>query len=327
MRRFHIAVTFDIGEEEKELLLKAFSGEVTLTFLTEMNERDRKEALSTAEVLLAWNLPRELKKEEYQLLRRLRFIQLLSAGADHLPFDDIPQGVKIASNVGAYAEPMAEHILAMTLALSKHLLENHKKLAQGEFNQFEANKMLSGSTVGIIGFGGIGRASAKLFRCLGCRIYAINTSGKTEEEVDFIGTLKDLDHVLRESDVVVLSIALNKQTYNLIGKRELERMKRECILVNVARGALIDEEALYEHLKNNPDFMAGIDAWWVEPFGKGRFQMDHPFCDLPNFLGSPHNSSMVPGVIPKATALAAQNILKFLHGEEIRGVVSREQYL
>jgi phosphoglycerate dehydrogenase-like enzyme len=327
MRRFHIAVTFDIGEEEKELLLKAFSGEVTLTFLTEMNERDRKEALSTAEVLLAWNLPRELKKEEYQLLRRLRFIQLLSAGADHLPFDDIPPGVKIASNVGAYAEPMAEHVLAMTLALSKHLLENHKKLAQGEFNQFEANKMLSGSTVGIIGFGGIGRASAKLFRCLGCRIYAINTSGKTEEEVDFIGTLKDLDHVLRESDVVVLSIALNKQTYNLIGKRELERMKRECILVNVARGALIDEEALYEHLKNNPDFMAGIDAWWVEPFGKGRFQMDHPFCDLPNFLGSPHNSSMVPGVIPKATALAAQNILKFLHGEEIRGVVSREQYL
>lgn len=299
MRRFHIAVTFDIGEEEKELLLKAFSGEVTLTFLTEMNERDRKEALSTAEVLLAWNLPRELKKEEYQLLRRLRFIQLLSAGADHLPFDDIPPGVKIASNVGAYAEPMAEHVLAMTLALSKHLLENHKKLAQGEFNQFEANKMLSGSTVGIIGFGGIGRASAKLFRCLGCRIYAINTSGKTEEEVDFIGTLKDLDHVLRESDVVVLSIALNKQTYNLIGKRELERMKRECILVNVARGALIDEEALYEHLKNNPDFMAGIDAWWVEPFGKGRFQMDHPFCDLPNFLGSPHNSSMVPGLFPR----------------------------
>jgi len=327
MGRFHTAVTFDIGEEEKELLLKALSGEATLTFLTEMNERDRKEALSTAEVLLAWNLPRELKKEEYQLLHRLRFIQLLSAGADHLPFSDIPPHVKIASNVGAYAEPMAEHILAMTLALSKRLLKNHNKLAQGEFNQFEMNKMLSGSTVGIIGFGGIGRASAKLFRCLGCRIYAINTSGKTEEEVDFVGTLKDLDHVLRESDVVVLSIALNKQTYNLIGKRELERMKRECILVNVARGALIDEEALYEHLKSHPDFMAGIDAWWVEPFGKGRFQMDHPFCSLPNFLGSPHNSSMVPGVIPKATALAAQNVLKFLHGEEIRGVVSREQYL
>jgi len=327
MGRFHTAVTFDIGEEEKELLLKALSGEATLTFLTEMNERDRKEALSTAEVLLAWNLPRELKKEEYQLLHRLRFIQLLSAGADHLPFSDIPPHVKIASNVGAYAEPMAEHILAMTLALSKRLLKNHNKLAQGEFNQFEVNKMLSGSTVGIIGFGGIGRASAKLFRCLGCRIYAINTSGKTEEEVDFVGTLKDLDHVLRESDVVVLSIALNKQTYNLIGKRELERMKRECILVNVARGALIDEEALYEHLKSHPDFMAGIDAWWVEPFGKGYFRIDHPFCSLPNFLGSPHNSSMVPGVIPKATALAAQNVLKFLHGEEIRGVVSREQYL
>lgn len=327
MGRFHIAVTFDIGEEERGILLKMFSEEATFSFLAEMNERDRKEALSTAEVLLAWNLPRELKREEYQLLHQLRFIQLLSAGADHLPFEDIPPRVKIASNVGAYAEPMAEHILAMALALSKRLLKNHNKLAQGEFNQFEVNKMLSGSTVGIIGFGGIGRAAAKLFRCLGCRVYAINTSGKTKEEVDFIGTLKDLEHVLKESDVVVLSIALNKQTYNLIGKGELERMKRDAILVNVARGALIDEDALYEHLKSHPDFMAGIDAWWVEPFGKGRFQMDHPFCDLPNFLGSPHNSSMVPGIIAKATAMAAQNVLKFLHGEEIRGVVSREQYL
>lgn len=215
----------------------------------------------------------------------------------------------------------------MTLALSKRLLKNHNKLAQGEFNQFEVNKMLADSTVGIIGFGGIGRAAAKLFRCLGCRIYAINTSGKTEEEVDFVGNLKGLEYVLRESDVVILSIALNKQTYNLIGKRELGWMKHDAILVSVARGALIDEEALYEHLKSCPDFTAGIDAWWVEPFGKGYFRMDHPFCGLPNFLGSPHNSAMVPGVISKASALAAQNVIDFLHGEEIRGVVSREQYL
>lgn len=327
MRRFHTAVTFDIGEEEKRLLLKTLSEETALTFLTETNEQDRKEALSNAEVLLAWNPPRELKKEEYPSLHRLRFIQLLSAGADHLPFGDIPPHVKIASNVGAYAEPMAEHILAMTLALSKRLLKNHNKLAQGEFNQFEVNKMLFGSTVGIIGFGGIGRAAAKLFRCLGCRIYAINTSGKTEEETDFVGTLKDLEYVLRESDAVVFSIALNKQTYHLAGERELGWMKRDAILVNVARGALIDEKALHEHLKSHPDFMAGIDAWWVEPFGQGYFRMDHPFCSLPNFLGSPHNSSMVPGVLPKATALAAQNVLNFLHGQDIRGVVSREQYL
>jgi glycerate dehydrogenase len=326
MERCHVVVTFDIDEEEKELLLKRISQKATLTFLSDLNEEDRKKELQAADVLFSWNPRKELAKEEYLLLTRLRFLQLLSAGADHVPFNDIPEGVKIASNVGAYAEPMAEHILAMTLALAKQLLKNHIKLAQGEFNQYETNEMVSGSTVGIIGFGGIGKAAAKLFRCLGCKIYAINSSGRTQEVVDFIGTLKDLDYVLKESDIVVLSIALNKQTHNLIGKRKLMLMKPDAILINVARAALIDEDAFFKHLQNNPNFRAGIDAWWVEPFSSGTFKMDHPFCELPNFLGSPHNSSMVSGVIERAVELASFNILNFIENKPIRGAVSREQY-
>jgi glycerate dehydrogenase len=326
MERYHIVVTFDIGEEEKELLLKTISEGASFSFLSSLNEKDRKKALQTADVLFSWNPPKELAKDEYPLLARSSFIQLLSAGADHVPFDDIPEGVKIASNVGAYAEPMAEHILAMVLALAKQLLKNHGKLAHGEFNQFEINKMVSGSTVGIIGFGSIGKAAAKLFRCLGCKISAINSSGRTQEAVDFIGTLKDLDYVLKESDIIVLSIALNKRTYNLIGHHELELMKRDAILVNAARAALIDETALFEHLRNNPDFKAGIDAWWVEPFSTDTFKMEHPFCELPNFIGSPHNSAMVPGVIKRAVELAALNIRNFIQDKPIRGIVSREQY-
>lgn len=326
MERSHIAVTFDIDEKEKELLAKTIPEGTSFSFLSDLNEEDRKKALQAADVLFSWNPPKELAKEEYPLLTRLRFMQLLSAGADHVPFDDIPKGVKIASNVGAYAEPMAEHVLAMVLALAKQLQNNHSKLARGEFNQFEINKMVSGSTVGIIGFGGIGKAAAKLFRGLGCRIYAINSSGGTQEAVDFIGTLKDLDFVLKELDIAVLSIALNKRTHNLIGRHELELMKPDAILVNVARAALIDETALFEHLANNPNFKAGIDAWWIEPFSTGTFKMDHPFCELPNFIGSPHNSAMVPGVIRRAVELAAINICNFIHDNPIRGIVSHEQY-
>ena len=326
MERYHIVVTFDIDEKEKELLVKTIPQGTFFSFLGDLNEENRKKALQAADVLFSWNPQKELSKDEYPLLTRLRFLQLLSAGADHVPFDDVPEGVKIASNVGAYAEPMAEHVLAMVLALAKQLLKNHDKLAHGEFNQFEINKMVSGSTVGIIGFGGIGQAAAKLFRCPGCRIYAINSSGRTREAVDFIGTLKDLDYVLKESHIVVLSIALNKQTRNLIGRRELELMKPNAVLVNVARAALIDETALFEHLVNNPHFKAGLDAWWVEPFGVGTFKMGHPFCGLPNFIGSPHNSAMVPGVIERAVELAALNVRNFIQENPIRGVVSREQY-
>lgn len=327
MEHYDVVVTFNINEEEKELLVNTIPEGTSISFLRDLNEEGRKKALQGADVLFSWNPPKELSKDEYPLLSRLRFMQLLSAGADHVPFDDLPEGLKIASNVGAYAEPMAEHVLAMALALAKQLLKNHDKLARGEFNQFEVNKMVSGSTVGIIGFGGIGKATAKLFRCSGCNIYALNSSGTTQEAVDFIGTLNDLDYVLRESDIVVLSIALNHRTQNLIGRHELELMKQDAILINVARAALIDEAALFEHLVNYPHFKAGIDAWWVEPFGSGRFEMNHPFCELPNFVGSPHNSAMVPGGIRRAFELAALNVCNFIQDKPIRGLVSREQRL
>lgn len=326
IKRYHIVVTFNMDEEEKELLIKTMPVETSFSFLKELNEEERKETLQTADVLFSWNLPKELAKDEYTLITRLRFLQLLSSGADHLPFDYIPSGVKTASNVGAYAEPMAEHALAMALALAKQLLKKHNELGRGEFNQFEINKMVAGSTIGIIGFGGIGKAVARLFRCFGCRIYAINSSGRTEEAVDFIGTLNDLDYVLNESDIVVFSIALNKQTRNLIGRRELELMKQDAILVNVARAALIDEAALFQHLVDNPHFKAGIDAWWVEPFGADIFKVDHPFFELPNFIGSPHNSAMVPGMIKRAVELAALNIRNFIQNKPVRGIVTPEQY-
>ena len=97
------------------------------------------------------------------------------------------------------------------------------------------------------------------------RIYAINTSGKSSESVEFIGTLDDVEQVLRKSDVVVITLPLNRATRGLIGKKELAWMKPDAILVNVARGALLDEEALYTHLKSHPTFLAGVDTWWEEP--------------------------------------------------------------
>jgi phosphoglycerate dehydrogenase-like enzyme len=200
-------------------------------------------------------------------------------------------------------------------------------MARGEFNQSRLNRVLSGSVCGILGFGGIGRAVARLMRSFGVRIHAVNTSGKTDEPVEFIGSLKDVKQVLSAADIVVISLPLTKATRGLMGKRELEWMKPEAILVNVARGAIIDERALYENLVSRPGFMACIDAWWIEPFTQGEFRVNYPFFTLPNFLGSPHNSAMVPGMSEEGARRAAENIKRFVKGEPAAGIIKLEDYL
>jgi phosphoglycerate dehydrogenase-like enzyme len=244
-----------------------------------------------------------------------------------MPFAELPGHLVVASNPGAYAAPMAEHVLAMTLALAKRLLIQTEKLRRGDFDQFAPNREVAGLSAGILGFGGIGRATARLMCALGMRILAINTSGTASDPVDFIGTLDDLEHVLRASDVVLIALPLTRITRGLIGKEQLAWMKPDAILINVARGAIVDEEALYLHLQSHPAFMAGIDAWWTEPLFQGVFRQAFPFLDLPNVIGSPHNSGIVRGIRGAAFRLAAENVRRFLLGEPVRGIARREDYV
>src|SRR6266446_4262631 len=327
MEEQNIVVTFTTSPEEKALFLEILGSEASLNFLGEIPPTQREQVLEGATILLAWNFPREIGQEDYPHLQQVKFVQLLSAGADHMPFADLPSHMLVASNPGAYATPMAEHVLAMTLALAKRLLVENQKLKNGEFDQFTPNRLLAGMTAGILGFGGIGRATARLMRAFGMKIYAINTGGSSPEPTEFIGTLRDIEHVLRESDVVVISLPLTRATRGLIGKEQLAWMKADAILVNVARGAIIDEEALYNHVKNHPTFLVGIDAWWTEPFLHGTFRMEYPFLELPNVLGSPHNSAVVSHVLEDAARQAAENVKHFLKGEKVLGIARREDYL
>ncbi len=297
-----------------------------VVFVNELSPEDRVKELAVADVLISWSPGRELRSDEFKRIGRARMMQLLSAGADHVPFSSLPSDLVIASNIGAYAESMAEHALAMILALTKNLLDRHEKLKEGIFDQSDMNRMLRGSSCAILGFGGIGRATARLLRCFGVKIYGINTTGKTDEQVEFIGTLKDLEHVLHVANIILIALPLTNSTRALIGDRELAWIKDDAILVNVARGEIIDEGSLYRKLKANPDFKAAIDSWWIEPLRQGEFRTNYPFLALPNVLGSPHNSAITAGSLLEATKRAAKNVKRFLNHEPMTGVVRSEDY-
>jgi phosphoglycerate dehydrogenase-like enzyme len=319
-----IMVTYELGETGRALLTEMLGHLASLTFLRDVPEADRESKLSASEVLLSWHPSKELRPDEWDVIGRVRLIQLISAGADHVPFANLPPEATLASNAGAYAEPMAEHVLAMALSLAKRLVVEHENLSRGEFNQAIPNQALGGGTCGILGFGGIGQATARLMRAMGMKVFALNRSGRTQEPIDFIGTLDDLGHVLRVSDLVVVALPLTAATRGLIGSRELGWMKPDAILINVARGAIIDEEALYEHLKSHQDFRAGIDAWWVEPFVHEEFRTGYPFLELPNVLGSPHNFAIVPGMMTEALRRAGENVRRYLSGSPLTGIIRPE---
>jgi phosphoglycerate dehydrogenase-like enzyme len=322
-----VAVSYPSDDDYARINSEILDSDATIASTFEMDDEQRAEVIRRADAVIAWELPKEIPAGVLTAAPRLRFIQLLSAGVDAVDFSVLPADLAVASNAGAYAGPMAEYVLAMTLSLAKRLPQRHAAMAAGRFDKWVPSQVLDGATCAILGFGGIGIATARLMKAFGARIHAVSRTGLASEPAEFVTTLAGLDGVLGTADVVVISLPLTLGTRALIGARELALMKPTAILVNVARAAIVDQQALYEHLLANPEFRAGIDTWWHEPIGDAPFLTDYPFLELPNVLGAPHNSSIVPGTMLTGARVAAENVRRYLRGERVTGLVRRDDYV
>ena len=309
-----------LGPELRPQLEASIGGLAKVRFLADIDAAERPAALAEADVLFCLRPKLEIG-DDWPAQPAWRFVQFMSAGVDHVDLSRFPITSKLACNGGGFSEAMAEHILAMALALSKKLLYNHRRMQQGVFDQLGDTGTLRGKTAGIIGYGGIGQATADLLRHFDMRIEAINSRGHSDHPADFIGTLADLERVMRAADVLLVCLPLTPQSAGLIGARELGWLKPDAMLINVARGEIIDEKALYDWLVADPAAKTGIDAWWIEPFRHGEFRMNFPFLDLPNVLGSPHNSPRAPGGGQVSAARACENIARWLRGETPHGLL------
>ncbi|MBI3514319.1 MAG: hydroxyacid dehydrogenase [Proteobacteria bacterium] len=320
-----LVVTYAHDARERAVVAEVLGDATEVVWLTELTGPDRTAALQRAAVVLARNTGQELGPDEAALIGGARLLQFVTAGVDHIPLTRLPSALPIAANRGGYAEPMAEHALAMALAAAKRLLVEHAALATGAFNQFTPNRMLAGGVCAILGYGGIGRAVARLMRAIGMRIHALNRHGAGDDLVDWMGGSDRLDALLAAADVLVIAAPLTPATRGLIGAPELARMKDDAILINLARGEIVDEAALYRHLQAHPRFTACLDAWWIEPVRHGAFRMDQPFLGLPNVIGSPHNSATVAGSRETALRRALENCRRVLAGEMPRHLVGDDE--
>ena len=327
LNRPPLVITFELSDRRKAIVADALAGASAVVYLTELDETARAEALRNTGVLLTVNTSKELRSGEAKLLVGARLIQFMIAGVDFIRLGELPEGVPVATNGGGYAESMAEHALAMALAAAKRLILEHENLKRGQFNQFKRNRMLAGRVCGIFGFGGIGAATARLMRGIGMQIHAINRHGRTDQQADSIGTPERLKELLETADVLVISAPLTRATHSLIGAAELRRMKDDAILLNLARGEIVQERPLYDHLVKHPSFTACIDAWWIEPVRHGEFRIDQPFLDLPNVIASPHNSEQGDGAHDLSLRRAVENCRRALTGETPLHIIGLDERL
>ena len=218
--------------------------------------------------------------------KNLKYIQLTSAGMDRVPLDYTEShGIEVHNAAGVYSVPMAEWTIMRILELYKNankLFENQKAHRWEKGRNWQE---LTGKTSCIVGFGAYGQETAKRLKAFDVNVQIVNRSKKTSPFVDLFYSMDELDVALSKADIVILAIALTPETRGLIGEKQFSRMKNTAILVNAARGALIDECALVEALCAGKIAGAALDVFAEEPL-----QAESQLWQMENTLISSHNS-------------------------------------
>ena len=221
---------------------------------------------------------------------KLHYIQLTSAGFDRVPMEYIKaHDIAIYNAKGVYSIPMAEFALCGVLQLykqSRFFMENQRA---HQWKKHRGLSELCGKTVCIVGCGSVGTACAKRFSAFGCKVLGVDIASMEKEVYEKRYQMSQLDKVLEESDVVVLTLPLTEETHHLFDGKRFAKMKNGAVLVNIARGAIVDTSALIESLK---DKLSGavLDVFEEEPLS-----LDSPLWDMENVILTPHNSFVGEG--------------------------------
>ena len=283
---------------------------------TDAQSAEWRRLLGEAEVMLDVDQPSA--PDIVRMAPRLKWVQSSSSGVGdwirRLGLVETP--ILVTNAAGMHARPLAEYVVFVMLYFARRW---PRMAAEQRARHWQrcAIDTLEGKTLGVIGLGSVGRMVAKLARPFGMRVVGTRRSG-ADADVDQAFTPDRLDAVLAQSDYVVLSVPSTPETAGMIGARELARMKPTAVLINIARGTLVDEAALIETLRSGRLAGAALDVVSREPLAS-----DSPLWDMPNVLVTPHSMSTAHSENAWLTDLFCDNLRRYLNGEPLRNQVDK----
>jgi phosphoglycerate dehydrogenase-like enzyme len=269
-------------------------------------------------------------RADYPPVPKVRLVQSVATGVELFDLATLPKGAAVCNAFG-HETAIAEYIVMTWLALHHRLFAIAGEFrAEGSWRSSwvqsgPAHGEVRGSTLGIVGFGRVGREVARRAAPFGARILAANrTPRDAEPGVERIYPLADLDRMLPLCDTLALCTALGPETTGLIDARRLALMKPGAFLINIARGQVVDEDALYAALRDGRLGGAAIDVWWQYPDAAAlnRRGSRHPFHELANVIVTPHNSGWTDGMMQRRWSEIAANLNHFVRGERLINLVT-----
>ena len=287
--------------------------------LKNLNER-----ISNLDVLLTYNINEDIYKKA---TNRLKWIHFGVAGVEKNLFHDIIKSKVILTNSkGIHARPVSEFILACILFHAKRFENcNEFKISQ-EWKQWDIAKtmvQLKNKTLGIIGYGEIGKATAKLAKNFGMNVLATRRLQKNKSSnryVDSLIPISDINQIYQQSDFIAITCPLTPMTKQMISHDSFSKMKSTAYIINIARGEIIEEEALLSALNHNEIAGAALDVFKDEPLKKG-----HPYFNYDNLFLSPHISGNFPEYQNDMIDLFIDNLIRFLNQKNLKNRICKKR--
>lgn len=263
--------------------------------------------------------PNFVIKENIDKYPNLKWIQLFSAGFNTIDLDYLKERNIILTNArDVYNKPIAEDVITKILAINRNVKKYYDNMEHCSWTRYNNEFELTGSTVGIIGVGSIGTEIAKRLKGFEVKIIGYRKNPIPEMYFDEIYTGETgLNHLLSVSDYVIIAVPLNKDTYNLINLEKIKLMKKDALLINIARGEIINQDDLIYALENKMIRGAGLDVTTPEPL-----PADNKLWKMDNVFITPHNSFSSPYTLDRLLDLVLVNIGHFYNNEKLVNIVN-----